>query len=176
MSSPSPGINLEPEEPFSYLDASLEDLGNLWELLDDQDHGVAQPESSSVSVGIHGANENYSLSDVHLQAIVQDRNISCVFPHDHGSGPPLLTCLEDNADSIISMSHIEKGKGKGKAVQTVSLESGREVGDGVSRRTGPVKIRTLDKDGEEGSVMKKQDHNAKERSRRMKLSFMPGSR
>ncbi|KAK4783706.1 hypothetical protein SAY86_018074 [Trapa natans] len=201
-SSPPPGINSNVEEPFPYLDVSLEDLGNLWQLLDDQDNPVAQPGCSNVSV--YGARGDYSSSDPHLNqaAVSLGSNISCAFPRDHGSGLPptvshvdtdammlaepsiqhgqgllfdhtpfrdVLMCGGDSAGHLTSMFPVEKGKGK--AVQTVSLESGGEAEDenGVSWRRRTGKIRALDKpqaEGEEGSVMKKQVHNAKERARR----------
>lgn len=175
--------NLEQISPD--LDASLEDFHDLWPLLDDQETLVAQPESKNV--GIYQSHGNIS-SSPRLQVATSDigsqlleRQDTSLLPEPSTIGRQgllfidapvgdVLMCGEQNAECPASTS--DAGKGKGKAVQTVVSPESGEAEHRLSLRTriGRRARDRLQTGGEEGPVAKKQDHNAKERVRRMKLN------
>ncbi|OWM79362.1 transcription factor NAI1 [Punica granatum] len=204
------------EETSPYLDVSLEDLDDLWPLLDDQENLVAtQPESSNIET--YQNDGSFLLSPHHQTANADVNNNSCLLPREHGSTPvptmnndpivgqqlegqeqdtvPLTgsgimaqgllyintpvedaLCNEENA-AFAKISHADQ-KGKGKAVGGIQIDSpeSAETGHRLSRRTrtgrkAADKQHQLQTDGKDGSTVdKKQDHNAKERVRRMKLN------
>lgn len=193
MSSPPPGMIPNLEQTSPNLDASLEDFQDLWPLLDDQETLVAQPESSNFGFNQTRGNTSLSQTDtldntplpmmncdpIGTQLVKRQDTSLLPKPSAIGCQGLLLTnapagvvlmCSEENAGC--PASRLDAGKGKGKALQTVISPESREVRGRSSRRVrngrrAPDQPHT---DGEDGLAAKKQDHNAKERLRRMKLN------
>ncbi|KAK4777627.1 hypothetical protein SAY87_017814 [Trapa incisa] len=197
-SSPPRGIIPTHEETSPFLNpSSIEDLGDLWPLLDDQENLVAQSGPSNTIVD--------------GQAVVTD-DMPCMFPHEHGSdqvptlhndmnGGQLLErqntmllaessilrqelLFAETADDDDELMYREESagcparppsndhdneKGNGKA-HSSPKSRGTEERPSRRTRTGGEEPDKQQMDCEESSVVKKQDHNAKERVRRMKLN------
>ncbi|KAK4743271.1 hypothetical protein SAY87_001272 [Trapa incisa] len=144
-SSPPPGIIPSLEETTPFLnDSSIEDLGDLWPLLDDQESLVTQPTPSSIDL-------------IGAQSLERQDTTLLAEPSFLGHG--LLF-----AETTVGDGLMEREENAGCPA--------REAEEGPSWRTR-TRGREPDKqgmDGEESSVVKKQDHNAKERVRRKKLN------